>query len=171
MQSSAFGGDLLKNSNAKTKRPFSPRAAIHVVLRTRNAFSLLKRGRRARIAQIVESHAKRHLVHIHRFANAGSHLHVLIECRDRTRFRNFLRAVSGAIALLVKLEEKQTQTESFWLQRPWTRLVAASGRAFVNVWRYVDLNEVECSAWGITRAEARAIQYGDLGPPKPWLTF
>ncbi len=164
-----FGGDLLKNSNAKAKRPFSPRAAIHVVMRTRGAFSLLKRGRRARIAQIVETLAKRQFVHVHRFANAGNHLHFLVECREKERFQNFLRAVSGAIALLVKLEEGQTRTESFWLQRPWTRLVAASGRAFVNVWRYVDLNEIEGGAWGITRREALAIQYGDLGPPRPWL--
>ena len=133
LQSTAFGGDLLRNSNAKTKRPFSPRAAIHVVMRTHNAFSPLKRGPRMRIAQIIAAHAKRQLVHVHRFANAGNHLHFLVECRDRTRFQNFLRSVSGAIALLVKLKEKQTRTESFWLQRPWTRLVAASGRAFVNV--------------------------------------
>ena len=171
LQSAAFGGDLLKNSNAKNKRPFSPRAAIHVVMRTRSAFSLLKRGRRDRIAHIVETHAKRQLVHVHRFANAGNHLHFLVECREQERFQNFLRAVSGAIARLVKIEEGQTRTESFWLQRPWTRLVAASGRAFVNVWRYVDLNEIEGGAWGISRREAQAIQYGDLGPPRPWLSF
>ena len=169
--STAFGGDLLKKSNAKTKRPFSPRAAIHVVMRTRGAFSLLKRGRRARVAQVVAAHARRQIVHVHRFANAGNHLHFLVECREQERFQNFLRAVSGAIALLVKIEEGQTRTESFWLQRPWTRLVAASGRAFVNVWRYVDLNEIEGGAWGISRREAQAIQYGDLGPPRPWLSF
>ena len=166
---SSFGGDGLKNSHAKTARPFSPRAAIHVVMRTRKAFSLFKRGRRARIATIIETNAKRQLVHLHRFANAGNHLHLLVECREQERFQNFLRAVSGAIALMVKVEEGQTQTENFWLQRPWTRLVAASGRAFTSVWRYVDLNEIEGCAWGMTRAEARAIQYGDLGPPKPWL--
>ena len=167
--STAFGGDLLKKSNAKTKRPFSPRAAIHVVMRTRSAFSLLKRGRRKRVAQLVTAHAKRQFVHVHRFANAGNHLHFLVECREQERFQNFLRAVSGAIALLVKMEEGQTRTESFWLQRPWTRLVAASGSAFVSVWRYVDLNEIEGGAWGVSREEARAIQYGDLGPPRPWL--
>ncbi len=118
---------------------------------------------------IIETHAKRQLVHLHRFANAGNHLHLLVECREQERFQNFLRAVSGAIALMVKVEEGQTQTENFWLQRPWTRLVAASGRAFTSVWRYVDLNEIEGCAWGMTRAEARAIQYGDLGPARPWL--
>lgn len=169
--STAFGGDLLKKSNAKTKRPFSPRAAIHVVMRTHGAFSLLKRGRRARVAQVVAAHARRQFVHVHRFANAGNHLHFLVECREQKRFQNFLRAVSGSIALLVKIEEGQTSTENFWLQRPWTRLVAASGCAFVNVWRYVDLNEIEGGARGISRREAQAIQYGDLGPPRPWLSF
>lgn len=164
-----FGGDLLRNSHAKQDRPFSPGAAIPVVMRTRGLFSLLKRGRRDRISQIVETHAKQQLVRVHRFANAGNHLHFLVECREQERFQNFLRAVSGAIALLVKTEEGQIRTKSFWLQRPWTRLVAASGRAFVNAWRYVDLNEIEGGAWGITRREAQAIQYGDLGPPWPWL--
>lgn len=71
---------------------------------------------------------------------------------------------------MVKREETATRTaESFWLQRPWTRLIPASGRAFTAVWRYVDLNEIEGGAWGITRREAQAIQYGDLGPPRPWL--
>ena len=162
-----FGGDLLKNSHAKSERPFSPRAAIHVVMRTRGLFSLLKRGRRDRIAQIVEIHAKKQLVHVHRFANAGNHLHFLVECREQERFQNFLRAVSGAIALLVKMEEGQTRTESFWLQRPWTRLVAASGRAFVSAWRYVDLNEIEGGVWGFTRREARARLRPGKSSPRP----
>lgn len=163
----AFGGDLLKKSHAKTKRPFSPRAAVHVVMRARSPYSLLKKMRRQKIASIVEGLGKHHHVHIHRFANAGNHLHFLVECRERKGFIAFLRAVSGAIARFIKATEPGDK--SFWLQRPWTRVVAASGRAFVTAWRYVDLNEIEGGCWGITRTEARAIAYGDLGPPKPWL--
>lgn len=163
----AFGGDLLKNSHAKAARPFSPRAAIHLVLKARKPFSLLKAGRRKKIAAIVEAQAKSKFVQVHRYANAGNHLHLLVECRDQKRFLAFIKGVSGAIAWHVK--QSEPSDESLWLQRPWTRIVAASGRAFVTVWRYVHLNAIEGGCWGISRAEARAIQYGDLGPPKPWL--
>lgn len=175
----AFGGSLLKKSHAKSARPFSPRAAIHVVFRARAPFSLLKHGRRKKVAEIVNRQGKRHFVRIHRFANAGNHLHLLIECREQEKFRSFLRAVSGAIALFVKLDDLRLRGESrlpkaglipsLWLQRPWTRLVAASGRAFVQAWRYVDLNSIEGACWGITRQDARRIQYGDIGPPRAWL--
>lgn len=130
-----------------------------------------------RIAALVSSHAKRQSVHVHRFANAGNHLHFLIECREKEKFQAFLRAVSGAIALFIRMDDAitmkkrsdQIEKKSLWLQRPWTRLVAASGSAFVAAWRYVDLNAIEGGCWGITRREARFIQYGDLGPPRPWL--
>jgi REP element-mobilizing transposase RayT len=187
----AFGGSLLKNSHAKSERPFSPRAAIHVVLRARAPFTLLKRGRRKKIAEIVTAQGKRHFVQIHRFANAGNHLHMLIECREKAKFRAFLKAVTGAIALFVKVDERRLRSMNeegrsrpekpaasrltvatkapARASRPWTRLVAASGRAFVQAWRYIDLNALEGACWGITRHEARSIQYGDLGPPRAWL--
>lgn len=179
-----FGGSHLKNSHAKSARPFSPRAAIHTVLRTRSPFTLLKRGRRARIEVLVATLAKRHHVHIHRFANAGNHLHLLIECRERRGFRAFLRTLSGSIARFIKLED-QHQTalaakaaygaedgvangaingaangtkDSLWLQRPWTRILPSRGRALLTASRYVDLNDIEGSYWGVTRAEARRLQ-------------
>lgn len=161
----SFGGNHLKNSHAKSERPFSPRAAIHTVLRARAPFTLLKRGRRAKVERLVGELAKRHRVQVHRFANAGNHLHLLIECRERKGFIAFLRTLSGAIARFIKLEEetaKNESAESLWLQRPWTRILGRRGRAFLAAWRYVDLNDIEGSYWGITRAEARYIQLQEL---------
>lgn len=161
---SAFGGGYLKNSHAKSERPFSPRAVIHTVLRARSPFSLLKRGRRAKIENLVRILAQRHGVRIHRFANAGNHLHILIECREKKGFVSFLRTLSGSIARFIKLEERAgTAGPSLWLQRPWTRLLVSRGRAFLTAWRYVDLNEIEGSYWGVTRAEARRIQTAEIG--------
>lgn len=137
----------------------------------------MKRGRASQTAKTIAVHAKRNHVHIHRYANAGNHLHMLIECREKRNFQNFMRAVSGAIALSIKRSERNSKprtpnsAENLWLQRPWTRIVARHGREFVLAWRYVDLNEIEAGSWGVTRSEARAIQYGDLGPPRPWLRF
>lgn len=158
-----FGGSQLKNSHAKSARPFSPRAAIHTVLRVRAPFTLLKRGRRARIEALVGILARRHQIRVHRFANAGNHLHLLIEGRDRKGFTSFLRTLSGSIARFIKLEEERDRaiksfTTSLWLQRPWTRILARRGRAFRTAWSYVDLNDIEGSYWGVTRGEARRIQ-------------
>lgn len=159
----AFGGSHLQNSHAKTERPFSPRAAIHTVLRARAPFTLLKRGRRARIEGLVKALARRHRVHVHHFANVGNHLHLLLECREKSGFVSFLRTLSGAIARFIKLEEKsETGSASLWLQRPWTSLLPRRGQAFLTAWRYVDLNDIEGSYWGVTRAEARRIQAQEL---------
>lgn len=180
-----FGGSHLKNSHAKSARPFSPRAAIHTVLRTRSPFTLLRRGRRARIEVLVATLAKRHHIHIHRVANAGNHLHLLIECRERRGFLAFLRTLSGSIARFIKLEEQHESAlatkaangakdgaangavnvvkDSLWLQRPWTRILPSRGRALLTAWRYVDLNDIEGSYWGVTRAEARRLQSIDVG--------
>lgn len=181
----SFGGSQLKNSHAKSERPFSPRAAIHTVLRARAPFTLLKRGRRAKVESLVTKLAKRHRVHVHRFANAGNHLHLLIECRERKGFTSFLRTLSGAIARFIKLEESKVQsvsqsifsddrfsvpdpnerlvaTKSLWIQRPWTRILASRGHAFLTAWRYVDLNDIEGSYWGVTRQEAKRIQLQEL---------
>lgn len=186
-----FGGSHLKNSHAKSERPFSPRAAIHTVLRARAPFTLLKRGRRTKIEALVAKLAKRHRVHVHRYANAGNHLHLLIECRERKGFTSFLRTLSGSIARFIKLEEglrdlavavstdprsttptPSTPTSgtanfrmdaSLWLQRPWTRILANRGRSFLTTWRYVDLNDIQGSYWGATRTEARRIQIQESG--------
>lgn len=182
----AFGGSQLKNSHAKSERPFSPRAAIHTVLRARAPFTLLKRGRRTKIEALVAKLAKRHRVHVHRYANAGNHLHLLIECRHRKGFTSFLRTLSGSIARFIKLEEGRRDSvvamstdpsstaptsgtanfgmnRSLWLQRPWTRILGNRGRSFLTTWRYVDLNDIEGSYWGVTRTEARRIQQQELG--------
>lgn len=155
----AFGGSHLKNSHAKSERPFSPRAAIHTVLRARAPFTLLKRGRRARIETLVNILAKRHGVRVHRFANVGNHLHLLLECRQKTGFVSFLRTLSGSIARFIKIEERsEPKSLALWLQRPWTRILSARGRGFLKAWQYVDLNDLEGSYWGVTRREAKMLQ-------------
>jgi len=97
----SFGGSLLKKSHAKTKRPFSRKLAIHVVLRSTKAVggqSLLRQGRRVDEALFEE--ASRQSVKIHAAANAGNHLHLLVQAPSREHLSAFLRAVSGRIAMI-----------------------------------------------------------------------
>jgi REP element-mobilizing transposase RayT len=180
VQEGPFGGSLLKNSHAKTKRPFAPRARLHVTLKTKGYGRLLSWGRRARIESIVTAIAKTNRVEIVKFANVGNHLHLLLSCREKERLTGFLRGISGAIARLVTVDELKrkipnashtseaqskkadsaggrgdggnTEKPRFWVQRPWSRIVAWSGRDFLTASRYVDLNAIE--SWGHSRQQA-----------------
>ncbi len=98
----AFGGSLLKSSHAKSKRPFSKKLSVHVVLRSSKAvgaLSLLRQARRVEAVLFEES--KKHHVRLQGAANSGNHLHLLVKAPSREHLSNFLRAVSGRIAMIV----------------------------------------------------------------------
>jgi len=148
----AFGGTLLKGSHAKTKRVFNPRLPLHVVLKSskaKGAASLLLKSRQ--IATTLADQAQRHHVRIHQVANAGNHLHVLLEAPSRDLLSNFLRAISGRIAQLV-LEGAPSDHAGFWDARPFSRIVSR-GREFKNVARYLGMNSTEVA--GVSRSHAR----------------
>ena len=156
----AFGGAALKNSHAKGKRPFSKKLPVHVVMRSSKAtgpLSLMKHN--SEIQDALYSEASRNHVKLHAVANAGNHLHLLVQAPAREALSGFLRAVSGRIAMIVtgarkgnalafigssqKVSiESRNERSGFWDQRPFTRLVSL-GRDFQNVCRYVTMNSTE----------------------------
>ncbi|MEO5667287.1 MAG: transposase [Bdellovibrionota bacterium] len=162
----AFGGSLLRNSHAKTKRPFSKKLAVHLVLRSSHATgprSLLRQGRR--VDEILIEEARKQNLKLHGAANAGNHLHLLVQAPSRDHLNAFLRAVSSRISMLVTGARKgtpQTQALSkhaaasarFWDQRPFSRLVSV-GRDFMNTLAYISLNSTESA--GFSRSSARAM--------------
>ena len=98
----AFGGSLLRNSHAKSKRPFSRKLAVHVVLRSSEADGAKSMLRQARsVDAILFDEASRRSVRLHGAANAGNHLHLLVQAPSREHLNAFLRSVSGRIAMLV----------------------------------------------------------------------
>ena len=98
--SEGFGGTKgLKNSHAKTDRPFSPRCGIHVVLKSRLArgeLSMLKHE--VKVRQIVNKQSRGFRIVVRRYQNVGNHLHMVIQTKRRDDFRNFLRSVSNLLA-------------------------------------------------------------------------
>lgn len=161
IQERPFGGSLLKNSHAKTKRPFAPRAVMHITMKTHGYGRLIKPGRRSRIDSIIRKIAASNWVKLHNLANAGNHIHLLIEVRTKEGLTGFLRGVSGAIARFVLAEESRStltakvRASSFWLQRPWSRILSWSGLAFFRAYRYVDLNSLE--SFGVSRSSAQVL--------------
>jgi REP element-mobilizing transposase RayT len=175
----AFGGTRLKKSHAKTKRPFVKNLPLHVVLKSSQAVgskSLLRRARR--VDALVLEEATRHHVALLAVANSGNHLHLLVEAPSSFHLSDFLRAITGRIAMLVTGARKGTPLRSaavpaqatqstalassppgpaprtpFWDQRPFTRIVS-EGRDKLHVLRYLTMNSTE-SFTGQSRASAR----------------
>jgi REP element-mobilizing transposase RayT len=137
---SSFGGSLLKNSHAKKGRPLDSKLPIHLSLRAHK--SILRTFKTlVLVDNQVEKTCKRHGVKLYRYANVGNHLHLVIKIPQRRRWNAFIRELSGRIAQLVR--EKLSFDGEFWIQRPFTRLVAGWGKAFQAAKDYVYLNWCE----------------------------
>ena len=128
-----FGGDLLKNSHAKGKRPLAGKQPMHLVLRSsiaKGKRSMLYYKNQSVISEIVYSNAKKLGINIIDFVNVGNHLHIIIKLNtsnpESTKYSycRFIRAISGLIARVVlNVQRGKRLGIKFWDQRPFTRIV------------------------------------------------
>ena len=146
-----FGGMYLKNYNPKSKRPMSPKKALHLVLHSSKATgsrSFKNEKFEVRIWEIIAQHAVKTGVKIYEYANAGNHLHLLLRAKHREDYHAFIRTITGLIARLVgKSERGQPLKEKFWSGRPFSRIVGFAKREFQNVKRYLLRNTLEVIGW------------------------
>jgi len=156
----AFGASLLKGSHPKKARPFRARLPLHIVLRSSSATgarSLL--GFDSEIEVLLAEQAQRHHVKIYGAANAGNHLHLVVQAPSKQHLAAFLKAISGRIAQIVEGKSKEQNREAFqkpfWDARPFSRLLSW-GKDFRNVCRYIGINATE-SAAGLSRYGTRQI--------------
>lgn len=170
----AFGGSLLKNSNAKSARPVSVRRPMHLVLRSSLASgpkSFLRSKYSARIRNIIRKQAQINGVKLYGVANKGNHFHLLVLPRSKKAYANFVRAISGLIARVVTgLERGKSKSNStlskaadlgqrtaalskkkFWDQRPFSRIIEW-GRNF------------KIAKQKVTSGSLDSIGFGDLIP-------
>jgi REP element-mobilizing transposase RayT len=138
----AFGGSLLKNSHAKTRRPFSKKMSMHVVLKARK--HCLKHYDQ-RVERIIERQARLHQVKIYNLQNVGNHIHIVAQTKNKERLHNFLRATTGLIS-------RKLKAVALWLQRPFSRIVRW-GRDFKTLKNYMKINQ--CESQGYNRKQAR----------------
>jgi REP element-mobilizing transposase RayT len=139
----SHGGDT-REGRRKIRRPFDPKRAMHITLRSQRArgeWSMLKQQNKNRVIQILDEASRKYDVRVHRFANVGNHLHLLISARSRKEFQGFLRVLAGQIAFVITGAKKGTPAKGgkFWDKLAYSRVVAG-GRDFVNVSRYVSKN-------------------------------
>jgi REP element-mobilizing transposase RayT len=144
-----------------------------VVLRSSKALgrqSLLRPVHSRLIQKRLEETAGRWGVKVHRFANVGNHLHLLIRARSRSAWQGFIREFSGSVAMLVTGARKghALGEKRFWDHLVFTRLVAF-GRDFDGVMNYLVKNLFE--AQGIPMKKllsrgARIISLRGVPPPR-----
>lgn len=116
---------------------------------------MIQKRHRNRVFITVHSAADRYRVRVHRFENVGNHLHLLISTPSREAFQNFLRTMSGAIAMFVTGAKKgQGLKKRFWDLLAWSRVVNW-GRDFQVVKTYFFKNALE--SLGIPRGSYQLI--------------
>lgn len=148
--STAFGGSLLKNSHAKTARPFSSKASIHLVLKARK--HILKHYDR-RVEIIIERQAKLNFIKIYSMQNVGNHIHLVIKVKHKSFLTTFLRSVCGLIP-------RKLHITKLWMQRPFTRIIKW-GKAYRSIKNYMTINQYE--SMGYTRRQSQFMLQMDQG--------
>lgn len=152
-----FGGSLLKNSHAKTKRPLDSKWPIHLVLRSE--LNVLRSIRsfgpvNAAVARI----ARKYGVRIYSYANVGNHLHILLRVKSLRLWAAFIRELCGRVAQVAQgLKGPQKSRRKFWKQRPFTRIVRGWNKAFKIAREYVGLNRLEAEGF-ISRKETKTLK-------------
>jgi hypothetical protein len=138
------GGDLRKGRR-KLWRPYDPRRPIHLVLKSSRAvgaWSFLDDRNRRRVRHLIERFAAKNGVRVFRFANAGNHLHLVVQAKQPEQFKSFLRTISGLIARAVTGARKSHAMGKFWDRLAWTRIVSW-GNDLKRLLDYVLMNEME----------------------------
>lgn len=147
--SKGHGGDP---KGEKTARPIATKRPMHLVLRSSRArgdWSMMRYEHQCAIVNILQRVAKRHRVRVHRFANVGNHLHVLVQAGRRQDLQNFLRVFSGTVALAITKAKKRAAQGKFWDHLVFTRIVEW-GKDWKNMLVYLDKNLWE--GLGVPRA-------------------
>src|SRR5665213_2496526 len=145
-----FGGSLLKNGNARSKRPLASKFAIHVVLHANKSVMRSLRNF-AKVEQTLHDTAKRQGVRLYKHANVGNHTHLLIKLTHIRHWPAFIKELSSRIALIC------TDEKGFWKWRPFTRIVRGWKRAYQIVKDYIELNQLEANGF-IKRKDTKTLK-------------
>ena len=151
-----FHGSNLRLGKRKIARPLDPKRTIHLVLKSsqaRGEHSLLQPRYKKRIQLLVEQSAKQYGIKIYQFTNVGNHLHLLVKTPTRLGFQNFLRTITGKIAILVTRAKKGQKKGKFWDALSFTRVVHW-GKDFEKLTNYFLKNQIESFGYGTDFAKA-----------------
>lgn len=119
-----FGGSLLKGNHPKEARPFSKSKIIHIIFRSREK-RWLQPQRRKLLSILLKKYSKQ--IKLKQISIQSDHFHLFVRAKNKTHFQSFMRSFPGLISRLILNTEKgrprPKDKDSFWLFRPYTRLI------------------------------------------------
>ena len=165
----AHGGEHTLGKR-KERRPFDHKQALHVVLRSskaRGQYSMLSPHHCNHIRNLMDRLKKRWGVKVYRYANAGNHLHLLIQAPSRAVWQRFIREFSGGVAMIITGARKgnalprsksrdipESAKRGFWDHLVFSRIVGF-GKDFKGVAQYVLKNLWEAAGVPVRKILAR----------------
>jgi len=112
---------------------------------------------------MIEGASRRFKIRVYRYANSGNHIHLLVGCRKRGHFQNFLRLLAGQIAFTITRAKKGNPVGRFWDTLAYTCIVNW-GRHYRNVRAYLESNVLD-SVLGDMELATRILHQTVIPPP------
>lgn len=140
-----YGGSLLVGKR-KRKRPVSTKAPMHLVLKSQKAkgkFAFNPSNRKIKNLIFKMGHCFQ--VRILTVALNWSHIHLVVQVRERKSYVNFIRALTGAMVLLLKAPK------GFFDLRPYTK-IGTWGRQLRNWFEYSVKNQIEAAGLNLRKS-------------------
>ncbi len=132
---SEHGGSLLLKKTRKGARPLSFKNPLKLVLKAAIPKNMTLLSHRAKIDINFMRFAEKFHVRIYEKAIAHDHIHFIALFKSRSIYNGFIRALTGALALALKIK---------WKLRPWSRIVHW-GKAFKIAIAYIKQNHQEAT--------------------------
>lgn len=130
---SEHGGVLLLKKRRKVARPLSFKNPLKLVLKADIPKNQTLLRHRKKIEFCFGQFARSFGVRIYEKAIARDHIHFIALFKSRPEYNQFIRALTGSLALVLKLK---------WKLRPWSRIVSW-GKAFKIAINYIKQNHLE----------------------------
>jgi len=105
--------------------------------------SLTKSNRSLWVQQLLQVRAKKYQAKLYKVSVNSNHIHVLIRFLSPTSQSQFLRDVTGSLALKIKRSFKIPQEVRVWDARPFTSIV--KNKAFGFIQKYIERNQHEAT--------------------------
>jgi REP element-mobilizing transposase RayT len=169
LKTKEFGGTHTESGkrakgNPREQRPIAQKRPLHLVLRStlaRGSQSFLIPTRARQIERIARELGREKQVRLYHLANAGNHLHLVLQPKSRKAFNSYIRALTGVIArITLGVERGKSKGLQFWDARPYTRIIEW-GKDYRGVINYLIQNTLEALGFIPYKPRARA------GPSKP----
>jgi REP element-mobilizing transposase RayT len=143
---SSHGGGLY-TGRRKERRPFVPRAPLHLVLRSSKArgdLNLLRARNAAQVKAVLQQQSRRHHTTVLEWVNVGNHLHLKVRSNSRQDFAAFLKSFAAMVARAITRARRGHVFGKFWDTLAFSRVLRSKFESHV-LDRYLSANALEAS--------------------------